>query len=113
MFRLSAQDNGFHFFRDRADVKRCPVCKTLLDKWGEDLASVPIPNLPRYDVSCSYDGVLVATQRFKELVENAGISGMVFWPLQRNLFAARSSTTLSFDAVRHGTRFESRCESCG
>jgi hypothetical protein len=113
MFRLSAQDNGLYFFRARADVKRCSACSGLVDKWSEDLASVAIPTRPKHDVSYSFDGVLVATERFKEAVEGAGISGCTFWPIQNGLFAARPITAVQYDAVRRGTRFEGRCQSCG
>lgn len=113
MHILSGHNNGYYFFYGREDVKRCPACKSLLDKWNEDLACVPIPRAPKYEISYSYDGVLVVTQRFREVVEGAGITGLVFTPLQRGLFAIRASSTIAFDPVRRQTRFEGRCESCG
>lgn len=113
MFRLSSQDNGLSFFRGRADVKRCAVCNRLLNKWEEDLASVPITKAPKYDLSYSYDGVLVATRRVKELVDRERLVGMAFRPLQRDLFAARPSAVVAFDAKGRDTRFEDKCETCG
>jgi hypothetical protein len=113
MFRISSQDNGLYFFRDREDVARCTVCGELLKKWEEDLASVSISKAPKYDLSYSYDGVLVATRRVKELIEHEGLTGMSFRPLQRDLFAARPNDVVAFDAKRRGTRFEEKCEACG
>src|SRR5260370_6595494 len=113
MFHLSGQDNGLYFFFGRTDVKRCAVCRSLTNKWDESLASLPIASEPKYDVSYSYDGVLVVTSRFKDAVDSAGLSGMLFRPLQRRLFAARPREVVPFDAVRRGTRFENRSESCG
>jgi hypothetical protein len=95
------------------DVKRCEVCGALTKKWEEDLASVPIPKVPRHDVSYSHDCVLIVNHRFKELIDINGISGMGFRPIQRNLYAARPIITVAFDFVRRGTRFLNRCESCG
>jgi hypothetical protein len=89
------------------------VCRALLSKWEEDLACIPILTPPKYDASYSYDGVLVVTERFREVVETKGITGLEFRPVQGHVFAARSSMSVQFDAVRRGTRFEKRCESCG
>ena len=113
MYRLSAQDNGLYFFYDRPDVKRCHVCRALLSKWEEDLACIPIVKPPKYDASYSYDGVLVVNERFREVVEAKGITGLEFRPLQGHVFAARSSMSVQFDAVRRGTRFIKRCDTCG
>ena len=112
MFRQSSQDNGLYFLYDRADLRRCAVCNQLLNKWEEDLASVPITKTPRYNFSYSYDGVLVATRRVKELIEGEGLVGMTFRPLQRDLFAARPSAVVAFDAKGRGTRFENKCDTC-
>jgi len=113
MYRVSAQDNDLYFFREREDVRRCATCRLLLDKWNEDLSSVPIAHLPKYDLSYSYDGVLVATRAFKEAVESAAIGGMIFRPLQRGLFWAGPQSTVAFDAARRGTKFEDLCPTCG
>jgi len=113
MYRLSAQDKGLYFFYDRPDVKRCQFCRALLSKWEEELACIPIVKPPKYDESYSYDGVLVVTGRFREVVEAKGITGLEFRPLQGQVFAARSSMSVQFDAVRRGTRCIKRCDTCG
>lgn len=113
MFRLSLQHDGLFFFRGRAGVKRCAACNQLINKWEEDLRPVPIPKAPKYDLSYSHDGVLVATPRIKELIEREGLVGMAFRPLQEGLFAARPTAVVAFDAERRGTRFEDKCETCG
>jgi hypothetical protein len=82
-------------------------------KWEEDLASVPIPKVPRQDLSYSYDGVLVASPRFRQVVEERKIDGAVFRPLQAGLFWLRPSIVVEFDAQARGTVFETRCERCG
>jgi hypothetical protein len=82
MFRLSVPDNGLHFFEDRVDLPRCSVCGRLTKKWDEDLSSVPTSPRRKYDVSYSYDGVLVVTARFRDAVIEDEVSGMEFRPLQ-------------------------------
>src|SRR5262245_698106 len=112
MFRLSAQDNGWHFFRDRDDVRRCLDCNSLTDKWSEDFASIPAAPETKHDLSYTYDGVLVVAVRFKEAVQNLGITGMQFRSLQKHLFAARPTAIAPFDGARRKTRFENQCKSC-
>jgi hypothetical protein len=112
MFRLSAPDNDLLFFEGRSSVARCPVCGTLTRKWEEDLSSFPIPVTLEDDVSCSYDGVLVATARFRNAVIEDEMSGMAFRPLQAGFFAARPTTVVEFDSAARETRFEKLCPSC-
>jgi hypothetical protein len=113
MFILSADDNDLYFFRNRTDVRRCPVCRQLTNKWEEDVASVPLTPPPRNDISYSYDGVLVVSPRFRATMAEGGASGLAFRPLQAGFFAARSVHTVPFDAARRKTRFEKRCGVCG
>jgi hypothetical protein len=113
MFILSADDNDLTFFDERQDVRRCPVCGQLTNKWDEELISLPLNPLPKADVSYSLDGVLVVSSRFKNVVEGAGAAGLGFHPLQAGLFAARSVDAVPFDAERRETRFEGRCATCG
>jgi hypothetical protein len=112
MFELLAPDNDLYFFRGRLDVTRCVSCGELTKKWEEDLSSVPIPDRGSYDVSYSYDGVLVVSTRFREVVELEGIAGVEFRPLQAGLFSAASVTVVPFDAKARETRFENRCPNC-
>lgn len=113
MYRLSARDNDSYFFRDRQDVKRCSACSALLDKWKEDLSAVPIKRTPQYDVSYSYDGVYVVSNRFRMCVKENAITGLVFTPLQAGLFSIRPEVSVPFDAERRGTRFLKQCQVCG
>ena len=85
----------------------------MLKKWDEDLTSVPIAKPPKYDVSYSYDGVLVMSARAREVIVAAGMSGMEFRPLQAGLFSARPSVVVAFDAAARETRFEKPCPVCG
>jgi hypothetical protein len=112
MFLLMAPDNDLYFLRDRPDVTRCSSCGALTKKWEEDMSSVPIPVNGRYDVSYSYDGVLVVTRKFKDVVADEGIVGMEFRPLQEGLFSASAARVVQFDAKSRETRFENRCPTC-
>lgn len=113
IFKLSAEDNDLIFFGDRHDVKRCPACSALLDKWNEDLSRVPIRRAPKYDVSYSNSGVYVVTKRFRTCVEGNSLTGLEFTPLQTGLFSIRPKVSVPFDATRRGTQFLKQCQVCG
>jgi hypothetical protein len=113
IYKLSAEDNELDFFRDRQDVKRCPACSDLLDKWKEDLSRVLIRRAPKYDVSSSISGVYVVTKRFRACVEDNALTGLEFAPLQAGLFSIRPKVSVPFDAARRGTRFLKQCQECG
>lgn len=113
MYRISAQDNGLFFFRDRSDLRRCPSCGELLSKWDENLSDVPLASVPKNDVSYSYDGVLVVSKKMRDAVLQANLVGLTFRPLKKDLFSATAEHTVKFDWIRRGTRFENRCSVCG
>ncbi len=118
MFRFSIEHNGLYFFYERTDVRRCPVCKELLAKWDEDLTAelkvIPVHRRKKkYDISGSYDGVDVASLRFKDLYERSGMTGLQFTDLGDDAHAVRATNVVAFDAVRCGTKFENRCDTCG
>lgn len=107
------QDNDLYFFDDREDVSRCPSCGSLTRKWEEDLSVVAIKRKLRYDVSYSYDGVLVVSPRFLGIYEAEAMTGLVFTELQRGYYAIMATRIVAFDAVARQTRFETKCVTCG
>lgn len=113
IFTIYGHDSDMSFFEGRGDVKRCSSCGLLVAKWEEKLDVVPIPGRLRYDVSSSYDGVVVVSRRFRDVYESAGLTGLEFTPLTGDYFALRATNTVAFDSVRRGTRFINKCDECG
>ena len=113
MFTIYGHDNDISFFEGRTDVRRCSSCGHLISKWNEDLSGVPIPERLKHDISTSYDGVVIVSHRFKDLYENAGMTGLRFIALRDRAFAVVATDVVKFDADRRGTRFIDQCTSCG
>ncbi len=113
MFRLSSTDNGLYFFRDRRDVARCGGCHSLTSKRSEDLASVSIARELPFDLSTSYDGVLVASKHFVSAASDVDSSALELRNLQKGLLAIRPTVVVAFDSKKRGTRFERQCAACG
>ena len=113
LLTVSGHDNGLYFFYDRDDVRRCPACAALTRKWEEDLSVVAIDKKSHYDISYSYDGVLVVSRRFREVYEAEGMTGLEFSELQCGYYAVTATRIVVFDAKSRQTRFENKCADCG
>lgn len=98
----------------RADVRRCEACGTLLDKWNESLVELVVKKR-KFDISHTYDGVIVVSARFKSVYKSAELSGLHFrqLPDDPDFFAIRPERAVEYDPERRGTRFENRCSQCG
>jgi hypothetical protein len=113
MYIVYGQHNDLYFFDERTDLHRCAACGHMLSKWEADLTVVPIKKYRRYDVGTSYDGVRVVSKRFKSLYEDSGMTGLLFTPLEHDLYAIRAQDVVLYDQHCQGTRFEDKCEVCG
>lgn len=110
-YSVYGRDNDTYCFRDRSDVKRCPQCKHLLQKWSEDLSGIILSKV-RYDVSYSYDGVLIVSQKFKSVYESEGLKGLSFDPMFGGFFRIRPLNEVVFDVERRKTRYINQCSVC-
>jgi len=113
MYRMTMPDNDLLFFRGRSDRKRCSVCGQLTAKREENLTSVSIARRPRFDVSCSVDGVVVVSRPVRHALEELFPAEVQFDVLQSELFAALPRSVVRFDSDARKTRFEGRCDTCG
>lgn len=97
-----------------AGVRRCEACGGLLAKWEEPLAGLKIKKR-RFDISSTYDGVDVASQQFKDVVESNGLTGLAFTPLPDDnaFYSVRATHTVQVDPEKSMTRFVNKCPSCG
>lgn len=95
-------------------IHRCGSCGELLSKWKEPLLSVIIKKR-KHDLSITYDGVLIASEKFKSLYTEYGLSGLVFreLPDDPQFFSVMAGRVVGFDAERRKTRFLHRCQDCG
>jgi hypothetical protein len=114
-YRLSIHDNGSHAFYKRADLRRCGTCRELLFKWDEPLTGLVVKNKKRLDLSCTYDGVRVASAAFKEEYEASHLIGLSFLvlPDDPRYFKVTADIVVAFDWQKRHTQFIDRCPSCG
>lgn len=98
----------------RPGVRRCPTCGALLTKWNDPLTGLVIKKR-RFDISITYDGVVVVSDAFKTAYDLNGLSGLWFVPLPDDsaFFNIQATDIVAFDAERRGTRFIKQCDSCG
>ena len=135
IFRFSLQHNDSYAFRtcpphsehqriyqelvpdmsgaSRSEVHRCDACGELTSKWDEPLVGLVIKKR-RLDISLTYDGVLIASHRFKSTYDANDLSGLVFrqLPDDRDFFAIHALKVIEFDAERRKTQFITPCPRC-
>jgi hypothetical protein len=114
-FRLSIHDNDNHAFYNRTDLRRCGTCGELLFKWDEPLNGFVMKNNKLRDLSCTCDGVDIASAAFKGAYEANHLVGLSFTvlPDDPRHFKVTADIIVSFDAQKRRTRFIGQCRSCG
>ena len=114
-FRLSVGDNGLIAFHNRIEANRCEECGALLSKWDEKLPGFKVLNLKGLDISCTYDGIDIASALFKECYDSHKMIGLSFSPLAGNrpCFKVVGEIVVPFDAAKRATRFLNQCQVCG
>ena len=67
-----------------------------------------------WDVSATYDGYCIVSQRFRQFSEQRAWEGMEFvaLPSDPEFFILRLNNVLRFDSCRRKTRFERPCSQC-
>lgn len=135
LFRLSLRDNDSYAFRGypslteyqrlhqeivpdmsgapRAEVRRCTACGQLLNKWDEPLVELVIKKRT-LDISITYDGVIIASERFRSVYEAQALRGLSYQALPDDgtFYSVRAIKAVPFDADRRKTRFINQCPSC-
>ena len=96
------------------EVQRCPACGEMLNKWDVPLTDLRLRKR-RYDISATYDGVDVVSQRFIDVYETEGLTGLRFisLPKDKAFYAIQAVRRVAFDPTRSNTRFIDRCPTCG
>jgi ribosomal protein S14 len=95
-------------------IHRCDRCGELTSKWDEPLSGVIIKKR-KYDLSITYDGILISSELFKSVYTVSNLSGLEFrqLPDDTQFFAIHATRAIEFDAERRKTRFINPCQSCG
>ncbi len=97
----------------RHGLRRCSACGGLLAKWDEPLRGLTLRKR-KYDISETYDGVTVVSERFKSVYAVSGLSGLSFRQLANDaeFFAVQAVRIVLFDSERRSTRFLAFCSTC-
>lgn len=135
-FVIHGQDNDSYAFRDypvltknqlvyqglvpdmsgtsHEGLHRCKSCGELTSKWEEPLIGV-IVKKRKYDISMTYDGLLIVSDLFKSVYTVENLSGLQFrqLPDDPQFFAVHALRAVEFDAERRKTRFVKLCQFCG
>jgi hypothetical protein len=107
---------GFHDWRFGKDgiphPATCPTCgrKTDPNFVNPDYR----PKQRSWDISATYDGYDIVSERFRDFCRRHDWQGMTFVPLPatKDFFVLRLTSVLAFDSKRRGTRFEDPCPAC-
>jgi len=95
-------------------IHRCDSCGELVSKWDEPLLGVIIKKR-KFDISITYDGVLIASEMFKSVYAANNLSGLEFRRLPDDIpfLAIHAKRAVEFEAERRKTRFIKPCQYCG
>ncbi len=112
-YALSAQDNDTYMFGPDDPVERCGTCH-----YRRDLSAYnPRYKLKSYrrDLSATYDGFWIVTDRFRDFCTGQGYRDISFeeFAEDKRHFNFMPLTVVKFDAVSRMTSFEKLCPECG
>jgi hypothetical protein len=108
---LFGHDNDSYMLQDAGDLVRCSVCGELLER----PRLIPTFKIhKKRDVSATYDGYMIVSQRFVDEWTRSGGTGLNFAPLpaEPGYFALDADQVIEFDSDRRKTRFEQHRPCC-
>ncbi len=108
---LYGHDNDSYGLESAIDLRRCSHCGELLER------PFFLPNFQlkkKRDVSATYDGYTVVSQRFVDTWRECCGEGLVFTelPTENGYFLVDADRIVEFDAKRRKTRFEKHKSCC-
>lgn len=111
-FVLHGHDNDSYMLQGCTNLIRCPVCGELLQR-PRLVAAFRLGK--KRDVSATYDGYNVVSQRFVDEWQRIGGDGLEFAPLaeEPGYFVIDANQEVGFDFERRKTRFEKHRPCCG
>jgi hypothetical protein len=109
-FILSAPDNDSYMLAGAPEALRCGSCGRSLDsEWVDPSFRLSERGC---DASYTYDGYLIVSARFREVVADRG-ARYVDIPAEPSCSVLIPVERVRFDAIRRRTTFENFCEACG
>lgn len=113
-FDILGHDNETSFITDDVELAVCPGCLLPRDKWSLPLQGKRIRKRT-LDISSTYDGFRVASQRFVEEYRKHNLVGLQFLVLPDDpQFAVVYPThVVPLDVEQTHLEFEDRCPVCG
>lgn len=112
-FVIYGHDNQSYAFADHPSHLRC-ACGLYIDKWKQLPVNFRLCRRS-LDVSATFDGATIVSERFRHLYQNSRWSGLEFrdLPSEPGFFQIVASAVIVFDSVTRGTRFLDLCTICG
>jgi hypothetical protein len=108
-FSLSGPDNDRYMLTNLPESARCPSCARSLDaEWIDPLFVIAERH---FDVSFTYDGYCIVSERFRDAVGDRG-ARYIDLPSEPSFFALFPAARVAFDPVRRRTRFTNHCPDC-
>jgi len=110
---LWGRDNDSYMFRDAPDLRRCVTCGDPLE--AHYINPGFVLRRRQYDISATYDGVVIASHRLREWTLRHKVEGAEWTPLpsERDFFVLTATRAVAFDAKARRTRISPPCPSCG
>lgn len=109
-FLLDGPDNDSYMLGGPGSPPVCGTCGLVSDRaWidpGFQLRD------KRFDVSATYDGYLIVSERFREIADGPG-ARFIALPSATGFYSLIVDNAVPFDAARRKTRFEQLCAECG
>jgi hypothetical protein len=107
---LSGPDNDSYMLRGPGSAPVCSSCGLLTDATWVDPDFELVDD--RFDVSYTYDGYLIVSERFRAIAEGPGTQFIELAGV-RAFYSLVADDVVPFDAARRKTRFEQLCVECG
>ena len=111
VYCIFGHDNDSYLFEGR-DVKRCNLCGSITDRRCS-LDGFKVQKR-KYDLSTTYDGAFIGSQRFKDVYDKNEMRGLNFLklPSDPDFYLVTIAEMVEFDSLRRETRFENPCKEC-
>lgn len=96
------------------EFERCEACNLRMDYFGSNPKFRPPRTAP--DFGSTWDAELIVSRRFREYCEDAGLTGIDYFPLEKDAdhFHARFSRTMALDRyMSKAVLKDGPCERCG
>ncbi|QTE23355.1 hypothetical protein [Polaribacter cellanae] len=108
---LDGLDNDTHMYPNRDFPNKCIQCSTPLNKGINPQYKL---KKKQYDLSHTYDGYTIVSERFKQFCLKNNFKGLVFSPLpnDKNFYVFRSNNIFEIDPIRRKVKFDRYCDKC-